>query len=202
MFTEVGGTLELTGLLIRSHRDETDLADTLHRPATEAQVEVLHEDPSDPTRPTGFREKPPRLQARPEPLRAQTLRDLKIGSKEREGRQSLEKFHLAVSRIEVHLRDRFPARTVEQAARSDAISGTIRKKPGPKVDLKRLQRVAAVYTAAIEIGESPGVAVADDLLRSESRASSLIRQARQYGFLPPTTRGKAKGADLERKDDR
>jgi hypothetical protein len=202
MFSQIGGTLELTGLLIRSHRDETDLADTLHRPATEAQVEILHEDPSDPKRPTGFREKPPRLKVKPEPLRAQTLRELRIGEQERKARSGLETFHRAVVRIESQLRSRFPLRSSKAAARSTEISDAIPKKPGPKIDLKRLQRVAAVYTAALELGESPGVAVADALGRSESRASSLVRQARQYGFLPPTTRGKAKGADLERKDDK
>lgn len=201
MFSSIEGTLELTGLLLRSHRDPDDLADTLHRPATEAQVEVLHEDPTDPKRPTGFREKRPRLKERREPLKAATLRQLRIGEQETLARSELQKFAVAVTRFEEHLQSRFALRQPETAARWEAIGEAIAaRKPGPKVNLQRLARVAAVYTAALETGAFPGAAVADDLGLSESRASAVIQQARQHGFLPPTTRGKPRGAPLPREE--
>jgi hypothetical protein len=53
-----------------------------------------------------------------------------------------------------------------------------------------LVRVAELYREAIEAGKPVTAYIASELVVSESRASSLIYEARQAGKLPKTTRGR------------
>jgi hypothetical protein len=55
---------------------------------------------------------------------------------------------------------------------------------------ERLQHVAEIYKAAVAAGESPVMAVAKQLPCSRPTAGRLVKQARQRGYLPPTTPGK------------
>lgn len=54
---------------------------------------------------------------------------------------------------------------------------------------RRLQRVAAIYRAAVDRGAPPGVAIATELRVSRSTAGRWIRDARDVHMLPPTGPG-------------
>lgn len=62
----------------------------------------------------------------------------------------------------------------------------------PKLDPKIYRDAAGIYEAALNRGASPRQAVVDEMHVAESTASRYIREARRLGFLPPTTRGKAR----------
>jgi hypothetical protein len=69
-----------------------------------------------------------------------------------------------------------------------------KRSPHRHVDVtdELLEDVASVYRANLAKGR-PTAAVAEELHYSRSRAGSLVMQARQRGFLPPTEPRKARG---------
>jgi hypothetical protein len=61
-----------------------------------------------------------------------------------------------------------------------------------------LRRVAAAYRAALERGDPPTVAVADDFVVSRASGGRLVRRARERGFLGPALKRKAGEAKKEK----
>src|SRR3990172_9328029 len=65
--------------------------------------------------------------------------------------------------------------------------------PGPWCSTdERLRDVAEVYASALAKGESPTLAVQEELSCSHSNAAKIVLRVRRAGWLPPTRRGEAK----------
>ena len=54
-----------------------------------------------------------------------------------------------------------------------------------------LWRVATTYSVAYALGEPPTEAVAERLRISHGAAAQRVKRARDAGYLPPTTKGRA-----------
>jgi hypothetical protein len=57
----------------------------------------------------------------------------------------------------------------------------------------RLRRAATYYLEAWRAGDPPRRAVAQRMNISEDAAGSLVKRAREVGFLPPTSAGRSQG---------
>lgn len=72
-----------------------------------------------------------------------------------------------------------------------AAGDTPRTTQGVQIDDDHYRRVAEVYQQAVAVGAPPRPEIAKWGTCSESTASKWIRGARDRGFLPPTTQGRA-----------
>lgn len=205
-FTEIDGMPQVTGLVLRSHVDPDDL-----REAQTRRLEATVGDVRDRTVP----DKPGRPRPQPAPVTAQLLRELRFGERERQARHLLRRFFQlsegmeeglrAIYRAKVtsgeiefdvgtELEQNSKAREKRSGSKAELLrSGPRPTKPGRKIDHERLMLVAEVYNAAITTGDPTGFAVGGALGVSDSRASALVGQARKHGYLPETTKGKARG---------
>ncbi len=61
----------------------------------------------------------------------------------------------------------------------------------PQYGDEHFEKVAAIYTAALRLGDPPTLAVAEDFVVSKSTAAKWIARAREKGLLPETAQGKA-----------
>ena len=67
----------------------------------------------------------------------------------------------------------------------------------PRLDIAVYAETAAVYESAIHTGRDPTKAVAEHFHVARSTAGTRVRRSREFGFLPPTTRGRAGGVRPE-----
>jgi hypothetical protein len=73
----------------------------------------------------------------------------------------------------------------------EAVYGELQRRRRSRLTDDDYVRVADVYRHAVTDGRSAQHAVKDTFTVSQSRAATMIAEARKRGLLPPTTRGKA-----------
>lgn len=77
---------------------------------------------------------------------------------------------------------------------------------GPNVGRRPLgddhyRQVAEAYSAACEDGLPPTTTVAEQSRVSKTTAAKWVARARDLGYLPPTTRGKAAPQEIDKRRD-
>ncbi len=73
----------------------------------------------------------------------------------------------------------------------ESVDGDSYSAQSPMESPDPLWAVALVYWIAYAVGENPTAAVAEDLGVSRGAAAQRVKRARDAGYLPPTTSGRA-----------
>lgn len=82
---------------------------------------------------------------------------------------------------------------IEHRVKFEAPDGAVYSadRPVPDAGAGSLWAVALTYSVALAVGANPTAAVADELELSPGAAAQRVKRARDRGFLPATTPGKA-----------
>jgi hypothetical protein len=152
----------------------------------------------------------------PHRLTGEVLRELSLRTLADEGRRRyLAALALVAERaeeVEQHLGRRLPDGAVDGAKKlladelltgADAeADGRSTRRGGRKRrwGAEHYTEVAVVYDGAWKRGDPPTQSVADHFVVAKSTAAKRVSKAREFGFLPKTRRGEARGLDSNNGD--
>lgn len=139
----------------------------------------------------------------PAPLRAATLRELRLSEithshldSERDALASRLDSLKAAMEEDLDLANEVPTSMLKEWQGELDDLASAQRRPGRPVEVTEAnyREVADIYRAALASGQPVIRTIATRLVISEATAAKRIRNARKLGYLPPTSRGKARSA--------